>query len=159
MKSEPDTFGIEHLAARPKRTEHWDGVRNYQVRNMMRDEMKKGDLAFFYHSSCAVPGIVGIVEIVREAYPDPSAFDPSSKYFDPRSKPAAPAWLMVDVKLKRTLARTITLTELKDDPALGGMRLLQRGNRLSILPVQAEEWQHILGLEKAKPTGVVRRAP
>jgi predicted RNA-binding protein with PUA-like domain len=146
MKSEPDVFGIDDLQARPRKTEHWDGVRNYQVRNMMRDEMRKGDLAFFYHSSCAVPGIAGIAKIVKEAYPDPSQFDPESKYHDPRSKPDNPAWLMVDVQFVRKFPRVITLVELKAQAALEGMRLLQKGNRLSILPVSEEEWNLILAL-------------
>ena len=146
MKSEPDVFGIDDLQARPRKTEHWDGVRNYQVRNMMRDEMRKGDLAFFYHSSCAVPGIAGIAKIVKEAYPDPSQFDPESKYHDPRSKPDNPAWLMVDVQFVRKLPRVITLVDLKAQAALEGMRLLQKGNRLSILPVSEEEWNLILAL-------------
>ena len=146
MKSEPDVFGIDDLKARPKQTEHWDGVRNYQVRNMMRDEMKKGDLAFFYHSSCEVPGIAGIAKIVKEAYPDPTAFDPESKYHDPRSKPDNPAWLMVDVKFVKKLPRVIALSDLKAQPALEGMRLLQKGNRLSILPVTEDEWNVILGM-------------
>ena len=147
MKSEPDTFGIDDLRGRPKKTEHWDGVRNYQARNMMRDDMKKGDLVFFYHSSCEVPGIVGIAKIVREAYPDPSAFDPDSKYYDPRSKPDNPAWLMVDVQFVRKFKRTISLTELKDQAELADFRLLQRGNRLSIMPATEAEWNLVLGLE------------
>lgn len=146
MKSEPDVFGIDDLKARPRRTEHWDGVRNYQVRNMMRDEMKKGDLAFFYHSSCEVPGIAGIAKVVKEAYPDPSQFDPESKYHDPRSKADNPAWLMVDVQFVKKFPQVIALTELKALAALEGMRLLQKGNRLSILPVTEEEWGIILGL-------------
>ena len=147
MKSEPDTFGIDDLRSRPKKTEHWDGVRNYQARNMMRDDMKKGDLVFFYHSSCEVPGIVGIAKIVREAYPDPSAFDPDSKYYDPRSKPDNPAWLMVDVQFVRKFKRTISLTEMKDQAELADFRLLQRGNRLSIMPATEAEWKFVLGLE------------
>ena len=147
MKSEPDTFGIDDLRGRPKKTEHWDGVRNYQARNMMRDDMKKGDLVFFYHSSCEVPGIVGIAKIVREAYPDPSAFDPDSKYYDPRSKPDNPAWLMVDVQFVRKFKRTISLTEMKDQAELADFRLLQRGNRLSIMPATEAEWKIVLGLE------------
>ena len=146
MKSEPDTFGIDDLRSRPKKSEHWDGVRNYQARNMMRDEMKKGDQVFFYHSSCEVPGIVGIAKIACEAYPDPSAFDPDSKYYDPRSKPDNPAWVMVDVQFVRKFKRTISLTELKDKAELRDFRLLQRGNRLSIMPVTQAEWEFILGL-------------
>lgn len=147
MKSEPDAFGIEDLRARPGRTEHWDGVRNYQARNLLR-EMKRGDQAFFYHSSCAEPGIAGIVEIVREAYPDFTAFDPESKYHDPKSKPEKPLWYMVDVKFVRSFAHPISLRELKAHPSLADMRLLQRGNRLSVMPVSADEWRFILKLEQ-----------
>jgi len=147
MKSEPDAFSIDDLKSMPGRTEHWDGVRNYQARNMMRDDMKKGDKVFFYHSNCEVPGIVGIAEVVREAYPDHTAFDPESKYFDPKSDPENPRWFMVDVKFKRKLKRTISLQELKDLPQLEGMPLVRRGNRLSVLPVAAEHWDIILGLE------------
>ena len=149
MKSEPDVFGIDHLAERPGKTEPWDGVRNYQARNMMRDEMKKGDLVFFYHSNCAEPGIVGIATVAREGYPDPTAFDPNAKYYDPKSDPENPRWYMVDVKYKRKLKRTITLQELKPyaDGPLKDMALLRKGNRLSVMPVSAEQWAFILGLE------------
>lgn len=147
MKTEPDCFGLDHLKARPKRTEHWDGVRNYQARNFLRDGMKKGDLAFFYHSSCAEPGIAGIVKIVRAGYPDHTAWNPDSEHFDPKSSPANPIWYMVDVKLERELKHPILLSSLKQNPALKGMQLLQRGNRLSILPVTAKEWQAILRME------------
>jgi len=147
MKSEPDTFGIDDLMQRPRQTEHWDGVRNYQARNMLRDEMKKGDHAFFYHSSCDEPAIVGIVEIVRASYPDFTAFDPESPYFDPKSTTDSPRWYMVDVRFRRKLRRPITLAELKQQPALVGLPLLRRGNRLSILPISEEEWKYILSLE------------
>jgi predicted RNA-binding protein with PUA-like domain len=147
MKSEPDVFGIDHLAKMPKKTEHWDGIRNYQVRNMMRDEMKKGDLAFFYHSNCKEPGIVGIARIVKEAYPDFTAFDPKQKYYDPKSDPKNPRWLMVDVKLERKFKRTITLQELKTYKSLAEMLILRRGNRLSITPVTKKQWDFILKLE------------
>ena len=147
MKSEPDVFGIDHLKAMPKKTEHWDGVRNYQARNMMRDDMKKGDLVFFYHSNCDEPGIVGIMKVVREGYPDHTAFHPESKYYDPKSDPDKPRWVMVDVKFVRKLRRTITLEELKPLPQLEHFPLVKRGNRLSILPVTAEQWEFILGLE------------
>ncbi|CAG7857561.1 hypothetical protein MCAMS1_02433 [biofilm metagenome] len=147
MKSEPDTFGINDLRNRPKQTEHWDGVRNYQARNMMRDDMKRGDRVFFYHSNCDVPGIVGIMEVVKEGYPDHTAFDPNDKHFDPKSDPARPAWMMVDVKYVRTLARTITLTELKTKPELSDLALVRRGNRLSIMPVTQQQWDFILTLE------------
>ena len=113
MKSEPSEFGIDDLARRPKRTEPWDGVRNYQARNMMRDEMKKGDLAFFYHSACAEPGIVGIMKVVREGYPDPTAFDPEDKHYDPKSDPDNPRWYLVDVGFVRKFKRTVSLSELR----------------------------------------------
>ncbi len=148
LKSEPDVFGIKHLQARPRQIEPWDGVRNYQARNILRDGTKVGDQAFFYHSSCAVPGIVGIVEIVRAGYPDDTARNPESKYYDPKSTPEKPIWYRVDVKFVRELARPITLQELKDQPTLRGMRLLQRGNRLSVMPVSPQEWKFILSLEK-----------
>jgi predicted RNA-binding protein with PUA-like domain len=149
MKSEPDTFSIDDLAKAPRQTTGWDGVRNFQARNMLRDQMKRGDLAFFYHSSCDVPGIVGIVEVVKEGYPDPSAFDRRSRYYDPDSDPDAPRWYMVDVRLKRRLKRVITLEELRAhaEKELKGMLLLRRGNRLSITPVEGAHWKFILSLE------------
>jgi predicted RNA-binding protein with PUA-like domain len=143
MKSEPAAFSIDDLARR--RQEPWDGVRNYQARNHLR-QMRTGELAFFYHSSCAEPGIVGIAEIVVEAYPDPSQFDPASKYFDPGSSRDAPRWSLVEVRFVRKLPRTITLKELHDQPALTHLPLLRRGNRLSVMPIDAEDWQHILAL-------------
>jgi predicted RNA-binding protein with PUA-like domain len=147
MKSEPSAFSIEDLKRRPRATEHWDGVRNYQARNMLRDEMKKGDQAFFYHSSCAEPGIVGVMEIVREGYPDDSAWNPSDDHYDPKSTPAHPVWYMVDVHHLRTLRRCITLQELKRQPELADLALLKRGNRLSIMPVTPAQWRFILSLE------------
>lgn len=149
MKSEPATFSIDDLARRPKRTTGWDGVRNYQARNFMRDEMHQGDLAFFYHSSCAVPGIAGIVKVVRESHPDPSAFDPQDVHFDPKSDPAKPRWYMVEVQLVRKLKRVITLDELRAHAgdALQDMHILKRGNRLSITPLTRPQWDFILALE------------
>jgi predicted RNA-binding protein with PUA-like domain len=149
MKSEPETFGIEALAASPRRTTHWDGVRNFQARNLMRDQMRVGDLAFFYHSNCAEPAIVGIVKVVKEGYPDTSAFDRKDKHYDADSDPKNPRWYMVDVQLQRKLKRPITLATLRnhDSGALKGMALLKRGNRLSITPVSTEHWKFILGLE------------
>jgi len=147
MKSEPEAFSIEALQAMPEQTEHWDGVRNYQARNMMRDDMRVGDLVFFYHSNCPEPGIVGIMQVVREGYPDFTAFDPQSKYFDPKSDPAKPRWIMVDVKFVRTLKRLISLSELKQYDELQGMQLLRKGNRLSITPVTEEQWEFILSRE------------
>lgn len=147
MKSEPTTFGIDDLAKAPRRRSHWDGVRNYQVRNMLRDEMKKGDLAFFYHSSCEVPGIYGVARIVREGYPDPTAFDPRHAHFDPKSDPAAPTWYMVDVELVRRFATPVTLEKLKANArVLGDLLVLKRGNRLSIMPVTPAQWRKVLAL-------------
>jgi predicted RNA-binding protein with PUA-like domain len=147
MKSEPSVFGIDDLAARPKKTEPWDGVRNYQARNMMRDEMRRGDQAFLYHSNCEPPGIVGVMEIVSESYPDPTAFDPESKYFDPKSDPDNPRWYLVDVRLKRRLKRMVSLAELRDHVAeFDDFALLRRGNRLSVMPVEADTWQRIIEL-------------
>lgn len=149
MKSEPDVFGITDLYNKPNQIEHWDGVRNYQARNMMRDDMRQGDQVFFYHSNCDVPGIVGIMEIVKEGYPDFFAFDPDDKHFDPKSDPENPRWMMVDVKYVRSLIRTITLKELKCHEELADLALVRRGNRLSIMPVSKKHWELILSLEPA----------
>lgn len=147
MKSEPDEFGIDDLKACLKKTEPWDGVRNYQARNMMRDEMRKGDRIFFYHSNCAEPGIVGIAKVAREGYPDPTAFDPEDKHYDPKSDPDNPRWFLVDVKYVRKTKRTISLQELKLHPELEELALVRRGNRLSVMPVSDEHWDFILSLE------------
>lgn len=147
MKSEPDEFGIEHLRDRPNQTEPWDGVRNYQARNMLRDQMQVGDLAFFYHSNCRPPGIVGIMEIVRAGYPDPTQFDPESDYYDPKSDPDNPRWYLVDVKFQRQFSRMITLEELKSQPQLTELAVVRRGNRLSICPVSKAEWDFIVAME------------
>jgi predicted RNA-binding protein with PUA-like domain len=147
MKSEPSTFGIDDLAKAPRRRSRWDGVRNYQVRNMIRDDMKKDDLAFFYHSSCEVPGIYGVVRVVRESYPDPTAFEPRHAHFDPKSDPAAPTWFMVDVELVRRFETPVTLEKLKANArALGDLIVLKRGNRLSIMPVTPTQWRKVLAL-------------
>jgi len=145
MKSEPGEYGIGDLER--DGVEPWDGVRNYQARNMMRDQMKRGDLAFFYHSNCDEPGIVGIMEIDTEAYPDPTAFDPDDKHYDPKSDPATPRWYLVDVRFVRRLRRTIPLKELKSYPELAELPLVRRGNRLSVMPVTQAQWDFILGLE------------
>ena len=145
MKSEPDVFGIDDL--KKVKNEPWDGVRNYQARNMMRDDMKKGDLVFFYHSNTDVPGIVGIMEVVKEGYPDHTAFDPEAKYYDPKSDPDNPRWYMVDVKFKKKLKRTISLAELKETAEIEDMPLVRKGNRLSIMPVTKQQWDFILGME------------
>jgi predicted RNA-binding protein with PUA-like domain len=147
MKTEPSAFSLDDLKRCPKCTEHWDGVRNYQARNFLRDGMQKGDLAFFYHSSCAEPGIAGIVEIARSAYPDHTAWNPDSGHFDPKSSPANPIWYMVDVRFVRRFEPLISLQRLRRQPALRGMQLLRRGNRLSIMPVAKREWAAILKLE------------
>jgi predicted RNA-binding protein with PUA-like domain len=147
MKSEPGEFSIDDLMTRRSRTEPWDGVRNYQARNMMRDEMKPGDKVFFYHSACEEPGIVGIMKIAGKAYPDPTAFDPEDKHFDPKSDRENPRWFLVDVEFVRKLKRTISLRELKEHDALADMVLLRRGNRLSIMPVSESDWNTILALE------------
>jgi predicted RNA-binding protein with PUA-like domain len=148
FKSEPDVFGIEHLKGMPDQTEHWDGIRNYQARNMLRDDIKPGDQVFFYHSNCKEPAIVGIMEVTRESYPDYTAFDPEQYYYDPKSDPDNPRWYMVDVRFVRELKRPVTLQELKQLPELENMPLVRRGNRLSIMPVTREHWDLILGLEK-----------
>lgn len=147
MKSEPSAFGIDDLAALGDGTEPWDGIRNYQARNMIRDQMRVGDQAFFYHSSCDQPGVVGIMEIASAAYPDPTALDRSSEYYDPKSSAAEPRWFVVDVRFVRKLRRTIALTELKRFPELSELALVRRGNRLSVMPVTADQWRFILGLE------------
>ena len=149
MKTEPGTFSVEDLAAAPRATTSWDGVRNYQARNMLRDEMKKGDLAFLYYSSTEVPGVAAVMEIVKEGYPDPTAFDKKHHHYDPDSDPASPRWFMVDVRLKRRLKRVIALTELREHAAkeLKGMVLLRPGNRLSVTPVEEAHWRFILSLE------------
>ena len=145
MKSEPSTFGIDHLARAKNRTTAWDGVRSYQARNFLRDQMKKGDLAFFYHSSCDVPGIAGIVKIVREGYPDRSAFDKKDDHYDPDSDPQNPRWYVVDVQLETKFDDIITLEVLREysNGPLKDMLLLKRGNRLSITPVTKQEWTFI----------------
>ena len=149
MKTEPTTFSVEDLAAAPRRTTAWDGVRNYQARNMLRDEIQRGDQAFLYYSSCEVPGIVAIMQIVKRGYPDPTAFDRKDHHYDPGSDPQNPRWFMVDVQLKRRLARTIMLQQLRAHAQreLAGLTLLRPGNRLSVMPLSAAHWKFILSLE------------
>lgn len=148
MKTEPSTFSIDDLARAPGRTTSWDGVRNFQARNMLRDQMKRGDEAFLYYSSTEVPGIVGVMEITKEGYPDPTAFDRKDPHYDPASDPANPRWYMVDVKLKERFPRIITLAELRAHATkeLKGMVLLRPGNRLSVMPVEAAHWKFIRSL-------------
>ena len=148
IKSEPDAFSIDDLKNAPAKKEHWDGVRNYQARTFMRDEMSKGDPVFFYHSNCKQPGIVGIAEVASGAYPDHTAFDPNEKYFDPKSDPENPRWLKVDIRYKRKTRRLISLSEIKEhQDQLEGFALVRRGNRLSVMPVSKEHWDFILSLE------------
>jgi predicted RNA-binding protein with PUA-like domain len=149
LKSEPSTFSIDALAALPKKTTAWDGVRNYQARNMLRDSMKKGDSAFFYHSACELPGIAGIVSVVKAGYPDPTAFDPEHHHFDAESDASEPRWYVVDVQLIRKFSRVITLDELRKFAAshLKDLLILRRGNRLSVTPVTKKEWDFIVALE------------
>jgi predicted RNA-binding protein with PUA-like domain len=148
MKSEPDAFSIDDLAARPS-PEPWDGVRNYQARNMMRDQMRVGDQVFFYHSNCDEPGIVGLAEIASAAYPDQTAFDPEAKYYDPKSDLDNPRWYLVELRHVRHLRRNITLAELRQyaDGPLDDLALIRRGNRLSVMPVTPDQWRFILSLE------------
>lgn len=146
MKSEPSCFSIDDLFAAPKQTSAWDGVRNYQARNFMRQDMRPNDLIFFYHSNCKPPGIVGIAEVVSEAYPDHTAFDPHSEHPDPKSTPDNPRWYMVDVRFVKKFTRMISLDELKRHPELSHMQLLRKGNRLSVLPVNQEDWEYITAI-------------
>ena len=149
LKSEPDEFSIDDLAAAPGRTTPWFGVRNYQARNFMRDQMHVGDRAFFYHSSCPEPGIAGVVEITGDAYPDATQFDRKSPYYDAKATRDTPRWVSVDVTLVEKL-RLVPLPELRAQPALERMRILQRGNRLSVTPVDPAEWALIVKLAKRK---------
>jgi predicted RNA-binding protein with PUA-like domain len=145
MKSEPSVFSIDDLARRPKQTEAWTGVRNYQARNFMRVDMRPGDRAFFYHSSCPEPGIAGIMEVVRAAYPDATQFDRNSEYYDPKATRDNPRWFNVDVRwVKKT--RLVSLPELRSHRTLAGMRVLAKGSRLSITPVEPAQWKFILSL-------------
>ena len=146
VKSEPDVFSFDDLMASPGRTTCWDGVRNYQARNSMRDDMKKGDLVLFYHSSAEPTEIVGIAEVVRESYPDHTALDPRDPHFDPKSKADAPTWMMVDIKARKRLAKPLSLADLRGVKGLEKMVLLQKGSRLSVQPVTAKEWEIVCRL-------------
>ena len=145
MKSEPDAYSIDDLER--DSVEMWDGIRNYQARNMMRDEMKVGDQVLFYHSSCSEPGAVGIARVASEPYPDPTQFDKRSKYFDPKSSKDNPRWCLVDVAFVRKLKRNVTLAEIKAQKSLEDMILVRKGNRLSIMPIDKKHWNKILSLE------------
>ncbi len=150
MKSEPETYSIDKLLAAKNQTDHWEGVRNYQARNFMRDNMKLKDKAFFYHSNCETPGIAGIIEIVRESHPDPTALDPFSIYYDPKSTPENPRWFMVNVRCLEKFENIIPLSHLKTYPELSTMTLLKPGNRLSVMPVSPHDWNFILTLQERK---------
>ena len=145
MKSEPDAYSIDDLERDGR--EPWDGIRNYQARNMMRDDMKIGDEVFFYHSNCKEPGIVGIMKVASEPYPDPTQFDKKSKYYDPKSPEDNPRWCLVDVEFIRKLSRTITLSEIKEAKGFDGLILTRKGNRLSIFPIEKKHWNKLLRME------------
>lgn len=150
FKTEPQAFSIEDLALRPDQTEPWDGIRNYQARNLLRDQVKIGDQLFIYHSSCPEPGIAGIARVVRGAYPDHTQFDPESHYYDPKSSEENPRWLMVDVQLAEVFAEIVSLKQIKANPALEEMMLVRKGNRLSIQPVASKHWQILLAMAKRR---------
>ncbi|MFO1258304.1 MAG: EVE domain-containing protein [Gammaproteobacteria bacterium] len=145
MKSEPSTFSLTDLKQKTNATDMWDGVRNYQARNFIRS-MKPGDLAFFYHSNCEIPGIVGLIKITSTAYPDPTAFDPSSKYYDPKSTPENPRWFVVDVAFTQAFKNILSLKDIKSNPKIKELPLIQKGSRLSVMPVTPTEWQQILNM-------------
>ena len=146
MKSEPDVFGIDDLAKRPRKTTHWDGVRNFQARNFMRDQMRRGDLAFFYHSSCDEPGVAGVVKIVKEGYPDHTAWQKGHKYFDPDTKKDAPSWFMVDIGFVERFPGVVSLETLKATKGLESMVVTQKGSRLSVQPVTKAEYDIVVRL-------------
>lgn len=151
VKSEPDSFSFDDLVASPQHTTSWDGVRNFQARNFMRDEMKRGDMVLFYHSSAKPTAIVGTAEVVREAYPDHTALEPGHAHFDPKSKADAPTWMMVDLRARERLTHPLTLDELKEVPELTQMELLRQGSRLSVQPVTAGAWRILMRLGKPEP--------
>ncbi len=149
LKSEPASFGIDDLAARPDATEPWDGIRNYQARNFLRDEMAPGDLALFYHSACKVPGVVGTVAVVSSAYPDRTALDSASPYFDPKASEDDARWVCVDVALRERFADAVSLATLRGTPGLEELAILRKGNRLSVTPVTPTEWAIVMRLGRA----------
>lgn len=146
MKSEPNVYSIDDLAKEKNKTTYWDGVRNYQARNFLRDEMKIGDRVIFYHSNSEPPGATGICEVVKEGYPDFTAFDPDDPHYDPKSKKDNPAWIMVDVKLIKKFSRLVPINEMRENKKLVNMQLLQRGNRLSVMPLTKTEFDTIVGM-------------
>ncbi|MDO6692984.1 EVE domain-containing protein [Aliiglaciecola sp. 3_MG-2023] len=144
FKSEPDAFSIDDLANKPNQTEHWDGIRNYQARNFLRDKVQLGDQVFIYHSSCKNVGIAGLAEVVKESYPDHTQFDPESKYYDPKSDPENPRWYMVDVKFVKKFKHVLSLKSIKAMPQIQQIGLVKKGHRLSIMPVDPEEFAYLL---------------
>ncbi|MBJ2137971.1 EVE domain-containing protein [Paraglaciecola chathamensis] len=148
FKTEPDAFSIDDLAARPNQTEHWDGIRNYQARNFLRDQVKQGDKVFIYHSSCKDVGIAGLAEVVKEAYPDHTQFDPESHYYDPKSSPDNPRWVMVDVKFIEKFPDVLALKKIKTMPEISEVGLVKKGHRLSIMPVNEQEFSALLAAAK-----------
>jgi predicted RNA-binding protein with PUA-like domain len=144
IKSEPDVFSFDDLKKSKNKTTYWDGVRNYQARNFLRDEMKKGDLVLFYHSNSDPLAVMGVCEVVKEGYPDHTQFDPDNDHYDPKADTNNPTWMMVDVKFKQEFKNPVTLDEIKANPKLKNMRLIQRGNRLSVMPVTKEEFHEII---------------
>ena len=150
VKSEPDVFSLDDLAKSKNKTTHWDGVRNYQARNFMRDQMKKGDGVLFYYSNADPKAVAGYCEVVKEGYPDHTQFDPENKHFDPKADPANPPWIMVDIRFVKKFKNPVTLEGIKANPKLKKMRLVQRGNRLSVMPVEKSEWDEILKMGDQK---------
>lgn len=148
MKSEPDAFSLDDLKNAPNQSEPWNGIRNYQARNYMRDDMKVGDRVLFYHSRCDPPGAVGVAEVVKEAIPDPTAWDPKSDYFDDKASPENPRWCMVTIRFVEEFSRTVSLDDMKAEDKLADMRVVQRGNRLSIMPVTKAEFEHVCKMAK-----------
>ncbi|TXS88935.1 EVE domain-containing protein [Parahaliea maris] len=145
LKTEPDEYSIDDLRNEPSGHARWDGIRNYQARNLLRDEVSRGDEVLIYHSQCKPVGVVGCGEVTREAYPDPAQFDPENHYFDPKASPESPRWFCVDIRFKAAFPRTVQLAEIKREPSLADMVLLRQG-RLSVQPVREAEWQHILAM-------------
>lgn len=148
MKSEPEVFSIDDLAKSKNQTTYWDGVRNYQARNFLRDEIKIGDKVIFYHSNSEPPGAAGICEVVKEGYPDFTAFDPENHHYDPKSKMDSPTWFMVDIKLIKKFSHFVSIDEMRENKKLQTMKLLQRGNRLSVIPLTKQEYDEIVRLGK-----------
>lgn len=148
VKSEPGAFSIEDLKKSKNKTTCWDGVRNYQARNFLRDEMKKGDGVLFYYSNTDPNAVVGVCEVVKEGYPDHTQFDPDNKHYFPSADPSNPVWYMVDIKFVKEFKKPVTLSEIKSNPKFKNMKLIQKGNRLSVMPVAKEEWDEILNMGK-----------